>query len=110
MGQPVKLYLDEQIPRAVAHGLRQRGLDVVAAAEAGLLGAADEEHLAFARSQGRVILTQDGDFLRLHATGAEHAGIVYAPQGRAVGDIIRGVMLVHGILHAEEILGHVEFI
>jgi hypothetical protein len=45
MGQAVKFYLDEHVPRAVARALRQRGVDVIRAQEAGMLGATDEEHL-----------------------------------------------------------------
>ena len=110
MGQRVRLYADEHVARAVVRGLRQRGVDVLTTAEAGLLGASDEEHLAFARTQGRVIFTEDDDFLRLHSAGAKHAGIVYAAQGTRVGDIIRGLMLIHDLLDAEEMAGHVEFV
>jgi predicted nuclease of predicted toxin-antitoxin system len=110
MGQPISLYADEQVARAVVRGLRLRGLDVLTTAEAGLLGAPDEVHLALAQSQGRVILTQDDDFLRLHAAGAAHAGIIYAAQGTRVGDVIRGVMLIHDTLEAEDMAGHVEFL
>ncbi len=39
MGQAVKLCADEQIARAVVRGLRERGVDVLTAAEAGLLPA-----------------------------------------------------------------------
>jgi len=110
MGQAVRLYADEQVARAVVRGLRQRGVDVLTAAEASLLGASDEKHLALARTQGRVIFTQDDDFLRLHAAGLKHAGIVYASQGTRVGDIIRGLMLIHDLLEAEAMVGHVEFL
>ena len=70
-------------------GLRQRGVDVLTVVEAGMLGASDEEHLKRALNEGRVIFTQDDDFLRLHAAGADHAGIVYAPQQTPVKDISR---------------------
>ena len=110
MGQAVRFYADEQVARAVVRGLRQRGVDVLTVAEAGLLGAPDEKHLALARTQGRVIFTQDDDFLRLHAAGLEHAGIVYAVQGARIGDIIRGLMLIHDLLEAEAMVGHVEFL
>jgi hypothetical protein len=46
----------------------------------------------------------------LHATGVEHAGIVYAPQGTSIGDIIRGLMLVSQLLDADEMSGHVEYL
>jgi uncharacterized protein with PIN domain len=110
MGRPVKFYADEQVSHAVVRGLRQRGVDVLTAADAGLLGAADEQHLVLARRQGRVIFTQDDDFLRLHAAGARHAGIIYAAQGTGVGDIVRGLMLIHDVLDAEDMVGHVEFL
>ena len=63
---PVILYhLDEHIPRAVADGLGRRGIDVSTTVEAGLRSATDEAHLAYARAQGRVMVTSDRDFLVL---------------------------------------------
>ncbi len=110
MAQTVKFYTDEHVARAVVRGLRQRGADVLTVAEAGLLGATDAEHLERARAEGRVIFTQDDDFLRLHAAGVEHAGIAYAPQGASVGAVIRGLMLIYQLLDAEDMKGHVEYL
>lgn len=106
----VKFYTDEHIALAVVRGLRQRGVDVLTAQEVQLLGAPDVEQLELAGSNGRVLLTQDDDFLRLHAAGYSHAGIVYSPQGTTVGELIRGLMLIHDILTAEEMVQHVEFV
>lgn len=80
MAEQIRLYTDEHVPKAVVKGLRERGAEVLTVAEAGMLGASDEEHLAFARREGRTVFTQDDDFLRLHAAGIEHAGIVYTRQ------------------------------
>lgn len=102
--------MDEHVPRAVTEGLRRRGVDVLSAREAGMLEADDERHLAFALSEGRVIVTQDADFLRLHAAGHRHAGIVYAPQQMPIGAIIRGLMLVHDVLSPQDMTNHVEFL
>ena len=110
MGDRIRLYTDEHVARAVLRGLRHRGVDVLAAPEAGLLGASDEEHLKRAGAEGRVIFTQDEDFLRLHAAGVEHAGIAYASQGASIGEIVRGLMLIHDVLEAEDMKGHVEFL
>ncbi len=110
MAERIQFYLDEHVPRAVTEGLRRRGVDVLTAREAGMLQAKDEQHLAFALSEGRVIVTQDADFLRLHAAGRPHAGIVYVPQQTAVGTIVRGLMLIYDILSPEDMANHVEFL
>lgn len=68
--------MDEHVHPAVTDGLQQRGVDVLTAQEAGLIGTPDADHLAYAIEQNRVIFTQDADFLRLHAEGVDHAGIV----------------------------------
>ena len=102
--------MDEHVPRAVTEGLRRRGVDALAAREVGMLEAADEEHLTFASTQGRVMFTQDADFLRLHADGCRHGGIVYAPQQTPIGAIVRSLLLICDILNPEEMLNHVEFI
>ncbi len=110
MTDRIRLYTDEHVSRAVVNGLRQRGVDVLPVAEAGLLGASDEEHLAFARREERVLFTQDDDFLRLHASGAVHAGLVYTPQQTPVGETIQGLMLIHELMTPDEMRGHVEYI
>ena len=106
----IKFYLDEHVSRAVAKGLRQRGADVLTVPDAGMIGASDEEHLARAERESRVIFTQDDDFLRLAAQGHPHAGIVYARQPTAIGDIIYGLMLIQQVLSPEEMRDHIEFL
>jgi predicted nuclease of predicted toxin-antitoxin system len=102
--------MDEHVSKAVIRGLRVRGVDVLSVPEANMLEASDEAHLAFALEKGRVIFTQDADFLRLAAAGHEHAGIVYARQGTSVGDIIQGLMLIVQVLEAEEMKGKIEYL
>lgn len=75
----IRYYTDEHVARAVIHGLRQRGVDVLTTPEANQLHASDKEHLRYALVERRVIFTQDDDFLKLAALGEEHSGIVYAP-------------------------------
>jgi len=110
MGRRVSFYTDEHVAKAVICGLRGRGVDVMTVAEAGLMGASDEEHLARALKDGRVLFTQDDDFLRPHATGLEHAGVAYAPQHTPIGEIIRGLMLIYQVMEAEEMKGAIEFL
>jgi len=106
----IRFYADEHIPKAVIQGLRQRGVDILTVAEAGLLAANDVTHLRFVREVSRVIVTQDDDFLRLAAAGESHAGIVYAPQHTSVSALIHGLLLIHRVLDAEEMVNHVEFL
>lgn len=54
MGRRVSFYTDEHVAKTVIRGLRGRGVDVMTVAEAGLMGASDEEHLARALKDGRV--------------------------------------------------------
>lgn len=106
----IRFYTDEPVARAVVKGLRRRGVDVLTVPEAGTLGVSDAEQLQRARDDERVIFTQDDDFLRLAAAGADHAGVVYASQERAVGEIIRGLMVIHEVLEADEMAGRVEYL
>lgn len=102
--------MDEHVPRAVTEGLRRRGVDVVTVQELGLQTAGDNQHLERAAQEGRVVFTQDTDFLRLHAAGVPHRGIVYAPQQTPVPHILRSLMLIHDVLTPEEMVRHVEFL
>lgn len=105
-----KFYADEHVSKAVVRGLRQRGVDVLTVAEAGMRGASDEQHLIRGRMEGRVIFTQDRDFLRLHAAGQDHAGIVYVPSGTSIGEIISGLMLIYQVFDSAEMKDHLEYL
>ena len=110
MAGTIKFYTDEHVPNAVARGLRARGVDVRTTAEAGMLGASDEDQLAWAKSEGRVMFSQDRDFLRLAAAVTDHAGVAYASRATPIGAIINGLMLVHGVLEPAEMVGRVEYL
>lgn len=110
MAGRISFYMDEHVASAVTSGLRLRGVDVLTAQEAGVLAASDEDHLALAARDGRVLFTQDADFLRLHARGIGHAGIVYAHQRTPVSRIVRGLMLIYQALDSEDMQNHVEFV
>lgn len=101
---------DEHVPNAVAKGLRARGIEASAAAQTGQLGAADVALLAYAKGEGKVLITADPDFLRLHAAGVTHAGILFTQPDASVGGIIGGAMMIAGILTPEEMFNHVEFL
>ena len=84
----IKFFTDEHVSRAVVMGLRRRGVDVLTVAEAGNLGASDEEIFRMAMEAERVIFTQDDDFLHLATAVSDHRGIVYTSQENTVGEIV----------------------
>jgi predicted nuclease of predicted toxin-antitoxin system len=102
--------MDEHVPSAVTDGVRRRGSDVITVQELHETGVPDERHVALARTLGRVIFTQDTDFLRIAATGVPHAGVVYTPQSTSIGDMIRGLVLISEVYTAEEMVNHVEYL
>jgi predicted nuclease of predicted toxin-antitoxin system len=111
MPQSLKFHLDEHVDPAVASGLRRRGIDVTTTIEAGLQGAQDKDHIAFALPAGRVIVTHDDDYLALHAQGAPHAGIAYCHQhARSVGEIIRMLALMWQVLEPMEMESRIQYL
>lgn len=108
---PIRFHLDEHIPASIAAGLRRRGIDVTTCSEAGLIAAEDSSQLSFAAAAGRVLVSHDTDFLRLHAEGVVHAGIAYCQQGALpIGELLRSLILIHDLLSADEMAGKVEFL
>ena len=110
MSEKIRFYTDENVSMAVAKGLRRQDVDVLTTQEANMCGASDAEHLTFAEKHGRVIITQDVDFLRLHVSGVKHAGIAYAQQHTPIGDIVRGLLLLYQVLDAQSMVGKIEFL
>lgn len=110
MTDRIKFYLDEHVPKAVAEGLRRRGIDVTTVQDLGLQGAEDIRHLERATQDGRVIVTQDADFLRLHAAGRLHHGIVYAPQQTSMSHLLRSLVMLQDVVSAQDMVRHVEFL
>jgi predicted nuclease of predicted toxin-antitoxin system len=107
----MRFHLDEHVDPAIAHGLRLRGVDVTTTVDASLLGAPDESHLDFARREGRVVFTNDADFLRRASAGIEHHGVAYcARNSRSIGQIVRHLCLMHDCLEADEMHGKVEYL
>ena len=89
MRRTIRFHLDENCSQAIAEELRRRDVDVTTTPEVGLLGALDEEQVAYCRVEGRVVFSYDEDMLRLAAAGVEHAGIACCQQRkRGIGDVV----------------------
>jgi predicted nuclease of predicted toxin-antitoxin system len=113
VADPVRFYLDEHIHGAVASGLRQHGIDVLTAQEAGRSGLPDPDQLAFATAEDRVLVTHDTDFLALTAGGATHAGIAWCDSTKfrnLVGPLLQMLRLLHGVMDRDAMKNRVEYL
>jgi hypothetical protein len=90
MTERLRYYLDEHMRPSIAEQLRARGVDTLTTTEAGRAhqGLSDDDQLAFATADQRVLVAEDSDFARLAATGQPHAGIVYFPIQLSIGACI----------------------
>ena len=107
----MKFHTDEHISNAVVQGLRRRGFDVTTTPQTGLLGRSDEEQLAFALQESRVMVSHDPDMLRFAAMGIAHAGIAYCHARKYKdGPLVLKLLALAGRLPPEGMIGRVEFL
>ena len=111
------LYFDEDSMRhSLVRALRSRGIDVITALDVGMIERPDEDHLAYASGQGRVLCSSNaGDYYRLHtellAMGKSHAGIILIAQQRyTVGDQMRRILKLIAVRSAADMRDRVEFL
>src|SRR5205085_683461 len=82
----------------LVRALRNHGVDVLTAADAGTEERADEDQLAWAHAEGRVLYTYNFcDYYRIHtdllSNGKDHAGLIVGVQ-RAfkIGSLLRRLL------------------
>jgi len=109
----VRLYFDVHVRRAVADGLRLRGVDVLAAQDDGAAELEDPELLDRASELGRLLFTQDKDLLREATTrqraGENFSGIIYAHQRKvSIGECVTDLEIIAKSSEREEWIAHVQ--
>jgi hypothetical protein len=81
--------MDEHVPARITAGLRRLGVDCLTGVEDGTTGWPDDRLLQRATELGRVLYTNDVDFLAITAdwltAGREFAGVIYSRQFGMVG-------------------------
>jgi predicted nuclease of predicted toxin-antitoxin system len=100
----MRLYADEQYPYPVVKCLREFGHDVLTVQEAGKANQRipDDEVLAFATDNDRAVVTQNRkDFIQLHSTQPNHAGIIVCTDDRNWNALAQRI---HDAVGAEESL------
>jgi predicted nuclease of predicted toxin-antitoxin system len=105
---PLSFLLDEHLPKALAIGLRLRGIEVSMAYAEGVDGFSDVELLHYATNHNMVLISQDDDLLviaaDLQTQGIAFSGVIYSHQRQlSVGELVRDLELVANTLEPEEI-------
>lgn len=79
----LKFYTDTHISKQVALQLRQHNVDVLRCEDVDMAEVDDITHLTFAATEGRVLITKDEGFIKMHLEWQEdnrrHSGIFYCP-------------------------------
>jgi hypothetical protein len=107
--------MDHHVHSAITAGLRARGVDVLTADEDGYAQEDDGVILRRATSLGRVVFTQDDDFLALAhewlGAGKEFAGVAYAHQlNITIGQAINDLEVIAKVLEPEEMRNQIQFL
>ena len=110
----IRLYLDEDVHKRIASGLRLRHFDAVSAHEIGLWGLSDEEQLIYAVKEKRAIFTfNTPDFLELHlkwlAQGKTHFGIIVSDQ-QPIGETMRRLLNLLNRITADEMINEIRWL
>jgi Domain of unknown function (DUF5615) len=113
----IEIYIDEDaMDSDLVAALRSRGVPVITALDAGLVGKPDDLQLAFAAEHGCVLYTFNvSDFYRLHTSwvsaGREHGGMILAPQQRfSVGEQLRRILRLRAATTTVRMRNQVEFL
>jgi hypothetical protein len=111
----IAFYMDEHVPRAITIGLRLRGVDVLTAQEDGRRNTPDADLLDRATALGRVVFTQDDDFLGearwRRMTGQAFSGVIYVHQMRTtIGACVRDLELVAKAVDLADLENRVEYL
>lgn len=64
---PLAVFMDVHVPASISEGLRRKQIDVRTAQDDSAGRMSDDDLLARATAVGRVLLTQDADFLEIAA-------------------------------------------
>lgn len=116
-GLSILIYLDHNVDPQLARDARNAGYDAHAAVEVGNAALDDVDHLGWATSQGRCIITHDFDDYPRLATewfhqGRDHAGIILCrqPPDIAYGEMLRRRLRLLDTLTADEMVNRLEWL
>lgn len=107
----LRYYFDEHLSDAIAEQLRTRGVDVVTAKEVGRANRtiSDDEQLAFAHANGRVLVTKDRDYVMLAYSHIPNAGVILLQRDLSIGGFVEYLELAANCYEPDEMQNRLEF-
>lgn len=107
--------MDVHVHRAITEGLRRRGVDVLTAQEDGAREFYDDVLLNRAGELGRVLFSQDKDFLTETAdrqrSGEPFAGAIFGQQSEVtIAQYIADLELLAKVCEPEEMLNRLQYL
>lgn len=107
------LYIDHNVHAGIVQGLRDRGIDCLTALQDGMAAAEDESILRRAAELGRVVVSQDVDFLAIATAwiteGRQFEGVIYARQRSiTIGMAIRDIEIIVKVMDPSEMRNWIE--
>lgn len=111
----ISLYTDHQVHKGIVDGLRLRAVDVLTAREDGMDEAPDEQVIARATALGRLLFTNDTDFLRIademQIRSEPFSGVAFARHGAGdVGRLVEDLELIAKAMSSAEIANQVTYL
>ncbi|MGQ0635132.1 MAG: DUF5615 family PIN-like protein [Planctomycetaceae bacterium] len=111
----LRLYMDVHVQLSISAGLATRGFDVLRAQDDDAEELDDSALLDRSTTLNRVLFSQDEDLLREAAarqrSGIAFAGLIYAHQQRiTIGQAIRDLQILAGVLEPGDMLNRVEYL
>ena len=108
----LRYYFDEHIKAPIAEQLQVRDIDVLTAQKSrqSRKKILDPEQLAFATSLGRVMVTEDSDFIPLAYSQLPHAGIIRLQANLTIGDAIEALEVAAKVMEPEEMLNQLLYL
>jgi hypothetical protein len=113
---PPRFLADENFNAKIVAGLlrREPSIDFQTAKSAGILGLPDDEVLAIAARERRLLVSHDRETMPAHfsrfTTTAESAGVLIVSQSLAIRESIEQILIVWAASEANEWLNRIAFL
>jgi len=111
----LRIYIDENVERAIADGLKRRNIDVWTVNDCNNVGLSDEQQLQFAVEKKAALFNYDTDFFEISKHWSDavktHYGIFYThPISANIGECIRKLKEYAELFNPDDIINQIIFL